>query len=469
MAGMPGQTSSPPSGRTTVALVQSRVRDASRFDYPEIRRVVREAVRLAGGLGGIVRDGHTVVLKPNIVATRGNAGWTFLDFDAYRPALKIPKEVNGITTDYRVAKAVVELVREVNPSGRVYIMEGSAWGSTARNLELMGYDHRRIPGVDRFISLDDTSRFSSVDSDDLVAVDPGVRRRYPPSRMPHGTGGLYYLDRTYFEADALISIPVLKNHLYAGMSGGIKNVAIGATPPALYGKSRNRIARIRKIDHSWGPLQDWIHDYYLCRPVDFVVTDGLQGSQFGPRAQGTWRVDRARMNMRLVLAGRDAVAVDTVHSCIVGTDPEKVDHLRNLAAGGAGVTDTRRIHVRGNRRVDEVRRDFKLNRIFGLIYRGRAAKYTDFKEPGFEVVGVAATGGVLAVKTRPSPRTAKMEVFLDGEMRKVFVDGFDHLEIPVDGVPPDGPGEVAIHAYDRFLSCARRTVDPGKWRREDRK
>ena len=69
MAGMPGQTSSPPSGRTTVALVQSRVRDASRFDYPEIRRVVREAVRLAGGLGGIVRDGHTVVLKPNIVAT----------------------------------------------------------------------------------------------------------------------------------------------------------------------------------------------------------------------------------------------------------------------------------------------------------------------------------------------------------------------------------------------------------------
>ena len=31
----------------------------------------------------------------------------------------IPAEVNGITTDWRVTKAVVELVREINPNGTV--------------------------------------------------------------------------------------------------------------------------------------------------------------------------------------------------------------------------------------------------------------------------------------------------------------------------------------------------------------
>ncbi|MCK5307129.1 MAG: hypothetical protein KAJ73_00825, partial [Zetaproteobacteria bacterium] len=116
--------------QTTVALVQSEVRDASEFDYPEIRKVVREAVSLAGGLTNVIKDGDVVVLKPNIVATRGAPRMTFLDFDAYKPKLQIQREMNGITTDYRVTKAVVELVREINPSGKVYVMEGSAWGQT---------------------------------------------------------------------------------------------------------------------------------------------------------------------------------------------------------------------------------------------------------------------------------------------------------------------------------------------------
>ena len=446
------------SGTATVALVQSAVQDASQFDYSEIRRIIREAVDCAGGLSETVKDGDVVVLKPNIVATRCNAGLSFLDFDAYKPELQIPKEMNGITTDYRVTKAVVELVREVNPSGKVYVVEGSAWGLTATNFELMGYDHENIPGVDRFISLDDTSSYASVNSDDLVAVDLGKKRRYPASKTPHYTGGLYYFDRTYFEADVLISIPVLKNHLYAGMSGGIKNVAIGATPPMLYGKNRNRIARIKKIDHAWGPLHDWIHDYYLCRPVDFVVTDGLQGSQFGPRAQGTTKVENTQMNMRLILAGKDAVAVDTIHSCIVGTDAEKVDHLRELAAGGAGVIDSRRIVVKGNRRVDEVKKDFKLNRIFGMLYRGRKSKYTDFEAPEFDLINTTVNNNTLAVDTRTAAKTTKIEVFIDGELSAVFLDGFDHIEVLLDGSLMEGAREATFYAYDKYLNCAYQTV-----------
>ena len=446
------------SKMATVALVQSEVHDASQFDYPEIERVVREAVSLAGGFASIIKDGDVVVLKPNIVATRGAPALTFLDYDAYKPELQIQREMNGITTDYRVTKAVVELVREVNPSGKVYVMEGSAWGQTATNFKLMGYDHENIPGVDRFISLDDTSNYTVVDSDDLVAVDLGERGRYPASRMPRYTGGSYYFDRTYFEADVLISIPVLKNHLYTGMSGGIKNVAIGATPCMVYGKNRNRITRIKKIHHSWGPLNDWIHDYYLCRPVDFVVTDGLQGSQNGPRAQGSSSVENAMMNMRLILAGKDAVAVDTIHSYIVGTDAWKVDHIRELAANGAGINDSRHIFVKGNRRVDEVKKNFRLSWILGFIFRGRKCQYRDFNPPDFELLDVRVNNHRLSVDTRTGSNVTKVEVFIDGALSQIFLDGFDHLEVPLDGKLMEGAREATFYAYDRYLNCSIRTA-----------
>jgi uncharacterized protein (DUF362 family) len=447
--------------QTTVALVQSEVRDASEFDYPEIRRVVQEAVSLAGGLTNIIKDGDVVVLKPNIVATRGAPRLTFLDFDAYRPNLQIQKEMNGITTDYRVTKAVVELVREINPSGKVYVMEGSAWGQTEKNFKLMGYDHDNIPGVDRFISLDDTSRYACVDSDDLVAVDLGEKGRYPASRMPHYTGGSYYFDRTYFEADVLISIPVLKNHLYTGMSGGIKNVSIGATPCMVYGNDRNQITRIKKIHHSWGPLNDWIHDYYLCRPVDFVVTDGLQGSQNGPRAQGSSSVENALMNMRLILAGKDAVAVDAIHSYIVGIDAQKVDHLRELAASGAGVIDTRHIVVKGNRRVDEVKKSFRLSRILAVLFRGRKSQYRDFEPPEFELVKVTMSDNRLSVDAKTGPNVTKVELFIDGELSGIFSDGFDHIEVALNGSLIEGAREATFYAYDRYLNCSFQTTRLG--------
>jgi len=449
-------------GKATVALVQGAVQDASQFEYPEINRLVREAVDLAGGLGGVVKDGDVVVLKPNIVATRGNSGLSFLNFEAYKPALQIPREVNGITTDCRVAKAVVEIVREINPSGKVYIMEGSAWGSTAANFRLMGYDHENIPGVDRFVALEDTSTSASVDSDNLVAVDLKDKRRYPVSRMSGDTKGVYYFDKTYFDADVLISIPVLKNHLYSGVSGGIKNVGIGATPASLYGRSEGRPIRIKKIDHGWRPLNNWIHDYYLCRPVNFVVTDGLQGSQFGPRAQGAKSVKSAQMNMRLILAGKDAVAVDTVHSCIVGTDAEKVDHLRDLAAGGAGVNDTKHITVRGNRRVDEVKQDFKLNKVLGIVYGGRKSKYKDFKAPEFELINTTVSNSNLAVDIKTAAKTAKIEMFIDGEFSETFLDGFNHIEVDLNDRLSEGTHAVTFYAYDRYLNCACQTVKLGE-------
>ncbi|RAZ16149.1 DUF362 domain-containing protein, partial [Klebsiella oxytoca] len=66
-----------------------------------------------------VQNGQTVVIKPNLVQMIVDSTGERLD-----------EEVNGITTDWRVTKAVLKMVRELNPDGKVYIMEGSATGPT---------------------------------------------------------------------------------------------------------------------------------------------------------------------------------------------------------------------------------------------------------------------------------------------------------------------------------------------------
>ncbi|HHV58743.1 MAG TPA: hypothetical protein GXX49_00305 [Clostridiaceae bacterium] len=101
--------------RSLVAIVRSEKEQAKDITSDEIKQMVRNAVNLAGGLKDIVKDGQTVVIKPNLVQKHNDVtGELFA------------KEMNGITTDWRVTAAVVEMVRELNPNGIVYVMEGSA-------------------------------------------------------------------------------------------------------------------------------------------------------------------------------------------------------------------------------------------------------------------------------------------------------------------------------------------------------
>jgi hypothetical protein len=76
------------SGPAEVAIVQAASWPVSDAD---VEAAVRQAVALAGGLDGLISDGDTVVVKPNLV---WNAS---------------PEE--GAVTDPRVVRAVVQLAR----------------------------------------------------------------------------------------------------------------------------------------------------------------------------------------------------------------------------------------------------------------------------------------------------------------------------------------------------------------------
>ncbi|HEX9058568.1 MAG TPA: DUF362 domain-containing protein, partial [Clostridia bacterium] len=170
-----------------VSIVQSDKATAKDIQYEEIRSMVKEAISLAGGFEGLIKDNQVVVLKPNLVQMHVDSTGQLFD-----------KEVNGPTTDWRVTKAVVEMVRQYNPHGKVYIMEGSAGDSTKKTMEYLNYTPEYIPGVDEFISIeDDSGKWQDFES-------PGLIKKSLPDGLLHKE---YYLNKKYAECDVLISIP----------------------------------------------------------------------------------------------------------------------------------------------------------------------------------------------------------------------------------------------------------------------
>jgi uncharacterized protein (DUF362 family) len=447
---------------TTVGIAQSARRAADDLAFADIKALVAEAVDLAGGLRGVVHNGDTVVLKPNLMCLYISSSGE-----------KLYPNINGITTDWRVTRAVAQLVRKHNPKGRIYVMESSAFQQTRPTMAALRYTREHIPEVDAFVCLEESGKYEDWRSPKLTTVTlPKGVGLYPdhlkPNRSPE-----FYLNRRYHEADVLISIPVLKNHHIAGITGAIKNVAIGASPPNIYGTKAPLTvtqATPRYIVEKWGPLivlersrkisHDrfylglWMHDYFMCKPVDFVVTDGLQGSQNGPdipRSCAQKSIEDNQMNMRMVLAGRDAVAVDTIHSLIIGFDPQRVNHLVNLSTNGCG--SIARIRVAG-RPVHSVRTAFELKG-----GRGAEAKQTGFKPPDLSIASAVVKDGKLDLRLKVDPRQlAKVELTLDERrLDDVVVEGFGRIVLDL-GPTARSLKRVTVSAYDRFLACNEQTV-----------
>ena len=384
-------------------------------------------------------------------------------------------EVNGVTTDWRVTKAVVQLVRKYNPDGKVYVLEGSAFQQTKMTFDSLKYTHEYIPGVDEFLYLEESGKYEEWDSPELVKVSlPNGVGLYPDYMKPNKSKEFYY-NRIYYEADVRISMPVLKNHTHTGITGALKNVGIGASPPNIYGSQeiytatgatppsvagkygkRVSLSRAKKINHLPFYLDMWIHDYFLGKPVDFVITDGLQGIQNGPdisNLTGKQTLEANQMNMRLILAGKDALAVDAIHSLIIGCDPYKINHLVLLSNKKIGCMDPAYIKVVG-KQAHEVKKAFEMN-----YPRAAAALYKDFAFPPLKIDSADLEGEKLHLALSVNPRKiARVEVAVDGKiLDQMVMHTFENILINVGALKP-GVHNITVYAYDRYLNCSKEEI-----------
>jgi len=273
----------------------------------EIKGGLENLIRKLGGLRKFVKEGQTVVLKPNLVSEHG---------------LRDGVKKGGVVTDIKVIKAMVELL--LPAAGKIIIAEGS---SINRSETMKMFNHY---GFDKIKNLY-PEKVSIVDlnSDDCVEKGIPEGRRLETRSIP----------KTLVDADIIINMPVLKLHFAAGASLSIKNLQ-GAIPPLEKYKV-----------HFFGLWQNLINTYRIIMP-QLIIMDGLYGQEdFGP-------ISGSPRKMNLLIGGTNPVAVDTVALKIMGVKVEDSPPVLMAFQEGLGPIEWDKIELKGPP-IDEVSRPFK--------------------------------------------------------------------------------------------------------------
>ncbi len=142
-----------------------------------------------------------------------------------------------------------------------------------------------------------------------------------------------YIARPVLEADAMVNLPKLKTHSFTVFTGAIKNL-FGLIPHGLRLHYHRQFIRNEVFARM-------LVDLFSCVPPQLNIMDAIVGMEGEGPSSGYPR------KIGLVLASRDAVALDAVATQIIGLDPlgvptTAIAHTRKL-----GVGDLRQVEILG--------------------------------------------------------------------------------------------------------------------------
>jgi len=283
--------------KTKVAIVKG----PKKPNEKEIEASVRKAIELVGGLPDKIKPGDTVIIKPNIVCPK-------------------PLE-SAVNTDPRVCKAIANMVRELG--ARPIIAEASA----------VGYDtEEAIQGAD----------YGKLREEGYEVIDlkkKGIETVKVP--VPKGKSlKEVSLPKIVVEAKAIISAPKMKTHDQTLVTLSLKNMK-GILPDTFK----------RKFHTTFGIMQS-VADLMTVAKPDLAVVDGIIAME------GLGPVFGDPVEMDLIIAGKDPVAVDAVTSEVMGFEPIDYGCVYSAAQSGVGIADLNQIEVVGEP-IAKVKRRFK--------------------------------------------------------------------------------------------------------------
>lgn len=265
------------------------------------RQVVRKAV---DALGDIFiercKSAETILIKPNLVH----------------------HELQLASTHVDAVRAVIDSIR-VHSNSLIYIGDASYRGTKAafRNF---GYEQLEK----------EYDKVSLIDLNDAKVVDGYSIKR-------DGSHNAIRRSKIALDADFKISIAPMKMDSSAGVSLTVKNWTIGTwiVPP--------RISITGRVWAHWPWLEEEgenayhasIAELYNQAPCDVGIIDGVIAMQGNGPVQGS------ALEMGVVLAGMDAVAVDAVGATLMGVEPQNIGYLAMCAEKNLGTLDMGRINV----------------------------------------------------------------------------------------------------------------------------
>jgi len=256
------------------------------------------------GASEAFRADERILVKPNYI-------------DASHPS-------TGVTTDARVVEGVIKFLKE-NSLGNIMIGEGSGMTNTMRAFKAAGIDEVARRWEVDLIDLND---------DEYVVAEV-------PSPLALKT---VRIAKTALNS-AIISVPKLKLHRMAGVTLSLKNLMGVVSPKG-------------QIHRSLGKK---IADLASLVKPRLAVIDGIIGGEGHELA-------RRPVEMNLVIAGLDPVAVDTIGAAVMEVNPERVEHIILAAKKELGVCNLNKIKVVGEP-IEKVKKKFKPSFSLRLLSR----------------------------------------------------------------------------------------------------
>lgn len=280
-----------------------------------INETVKKALSLLGGLGNVIKRGDTVLIKPNYAVPM--------------------RSDTGATTNPQVVIGVIEAAKEAG-AGDIIVAESS----------IVGFDAGKVMGELGVKEVFERAGATVINLDE--DQNDMVERRVPRGKILKNIK----IFRPASECDVLISVPVLKTHIYTRVSLGMKNLK--GTLPDSQKKVFHRVG-VRKPTEEPFELDRCISDMMTAHHPHFTVVDGIVGQEGFVAGSG---VCGRPVKMNTIIAGKDFVAVDAVGAYIMGMDPLGVNHIRYAHERGLGEARMENVTILGED-INMVRRKFR--------------------------------------------------------------------------------------------------------------
>jgi len=214
------------------------------------------------------------------------------------------EQIHTANTSLAVLRSVCEILLE--RTSRITIVESNG----ARYPAEAAFENNGVYRLADELGI----RVMNLSKDELVDM---------PDRRLKGFG----MARTWLEADAFITLPAMKTHATTVFTGALKN-QWGCIP---------RYDRILLHKH----LHELIATINKIRPVTLALMDGLVGMQ------GRGPINGYPINLNVLLASRDPVALDATAMRLIGLEPLTCRHALRAQELGLGTVTDREIAVDG--------------------------------------------------------------------------------------------------------------------------
>jgi uncharacterized protein (DUF362 family) len=308
-----------------------------------VARAVEAAIDLLGGIGTVAKGKDRIMLKPNLVG-----------------------ESPRFTTKPAVVRALAQLMQRAGKE--VLIGEGSAAGSGFNVRGAVTYRTRNrevLDGMQRYV-------FDTLGYTDLAHAlgIPLINLHSGDMAEVSVPNGFVFdkitLHRALTEVDLLCSVPMMKTHVLATVTLGMKNL-IGLYPGTVYYSVRSWLHDRAAMAQSPGIAFETI-DMVRASRLGLTVVDGSMAME------GEGPTGGSLVPMNVIIAGTNPLATDMVAAAVMGFGVNDVPTLMWGHRAGLGPASLSGVEVRGES-VESVRRPLvrphvlaweNINRVWGV-------------------------------------------------------------------------------------------------------